>query len=210
MDLHVCSACGRWAGSPDVLADDAVTVCERCGHRQRFVRLPMFALTGASGTGKSTVVSGLAGRLAERVVVLEQDLLWIPELRRPDGEHRAFRCTWARLVAALAQNGRPVLLSGTVVPGQLEVCPQRRFIGDIHYLALVCDGEALAVRLHDRPAWREFDQQRIGQMVEFNEWVREHAPTTTPPMTLLDTTHGDVQVTAAAVRAWVLGKLTSP
>jgi hypothetical protein len=181
-------------------------VCGRCGHRQPFLRLPLFALTGASGTGKSTAVTELADRLSERVVVLEQDLLWIPELQSPADDYRTFRCAWAPMVAAIAQNGRPVLLCGTVVPDQLEACPQRRFIGEIH-LALMCDHAALEGRLLERPAWREFGHDRIDRMTEFNRWIEQHASSTTPPMTLLDTTQVDVVATAAAVRAWVLSHL---
>lgn len=206
MDLNVCSGCGVWSDNPEVSAVEAVMVCQRCGHRQRFLRLPLFAVTGASGTGKSTVVTELGDSLADRVVVLEQDLLWIPELQSPADDYRTFRCAWARLVAAIAQNGRPVLLSGTVLPGQFEACPQRRFIGEIHYLALVCDNAVLEARLRERPAWREFSQDRIDRMTEFNLWIQQHASATTPPMTLLDTSHVEADATAASVRAWVLGR----
>jgi len=207
MDLNVCSACGVWSDTPSVLVTEAVIVCDRCGHRQAFLRLPLFALTGASGTGKSTAVTQLADRLQDRVVVLEQDLLWVPEMQSATDDYRTFRCTWARLVAAIAQNGRPVLLAGTVLPGQLEACVQRRFIGEIHYLALVCDEAELEARLRGRPAWREFGQERIDRMTEFNRWIEQHASTTKPPMTLLDITHVGADSTAASVRAWVLSHL---
>lgn len=207
MDLNVCSACGAWSDSPDVLAAEAVVVCSQCGHRQGFQRLPLFALTGASGAGKSTAVADLGDGLADRVVVLEQDLLWIPELQDPAEEHRVFRCAWARLIAAIHQNGRPVLLSGSVVPGQLEACPQRPFLGEIHYLGLVCDDAELAARLRGRPAWREFSPARIDHMTGFNRWIKQHASLTTPPMTLLDTTHVGPDTTAASLRAWVESRL---
>ncbi|HEV2930030.1 MAG TPA: hypothetical protein VGW74_15160, partial [Propionibacteriaceae bacterium] len=61
-------------------ADEAVLACPACGQQQPFTRLPLFALTGPSGAGKSAIGTALAGRL------------------------------WLRLVAALHQNGRPVLL----------------------------------------------------------------------------------------------------
>jgi hypothetical protein len=46
VDLNVCPACGRWSDDFAVAADEAVLVCPACGHRRRFTRLPLFALTG--------------------------------------------------------------------------------------------------------------------------------------------------------------------
>ncbi|MET0132764.1 MAG: nucleoside kinase, partial [Kibdelosporangium sp.] len=86
-------ACGVRMDVPVVPADEAVVVCEACGHRQPFLRLPMFALTGPSGTGKSTVSRMLAGELGGAVVVLEQDVLWTAGLRDPYHDFQLFRAT---------------------------------------------------------------------------------------------------------------------
>jgi ribosomal protein L32 len=209
VDLNVCPACGEWSDDFAVVADEeAVLVCPACGHRRRFARLPLLALTGPSAAGKSAVGTILAGRL-QQCVVLEQDLLWLPAQLDPADEHRQFRRLWLRLVAALHQNGRPVLLCGTVVPGQLEACPERRLIGEIHYLALVCEDAELEARLRARPAWRAWTDEKIARMLAFNQWVKGNAATTTPPMQLLDTTGRSVEDTAAGVRAWVLQHLVA-
>ena len=208
MDLNVCPACGGWSDDFVVAADEPLLVCPACGHRRRFVRLPLLALTGASGAGKSAVATILAGTL-QQCVVLEQDLLWLPDQLDPADEHRQFRRLWLRLVAALHQNGRPVLLCGTVVPGQLEACPERRLVGEIHYLALVCDDAELEARLRARPAWRAWTDEKVAQMLAFNQWVKRKATTTTPPMQLLDTTGRSVKDSSAGVRAWVLQQLVA-
>jgi len=91
----------------------APLVCDACGHQQEFVRRPLYCLAGPSGTGKSTVGRALLSRLTDRFVVLEQDVLWVPELRDPTEHHHAFRTTWLRLAATIGQSGRPVLLCGT-------------------------------------------------------------------------------------------------
>jgi broad-specificity NMP kinase len=206
VDLNVCPACGEWSDDFVVAADEAVLACPACGQRRLFVRLPLFALTGPSGAGKSAVATILAGQLRQ-CVVLEQDLLWLPDQLDPADEHRQFRRLWLRLVAALHQNGRPVLLCGTVVPGQLEACPERRLVGQIHYLALVCEDVMLEARLRARPPWRGWTQEKVAQMLAFNRWVKDNAATTVPPMQLLDTGGRSVQDSAAGVRAWVLRQL---
>jgi hypothetical protein len=206
MDLNVCPACGAWSDDVVVAGEEAVLACPACGHWWPFRRLPLFALTGPSGAGKSAVGARLVGRL-QQCVVLEQDLLWLPDQLDPADEHRQFRRRWLRLVAALHQNGRPVLLCGTVVPGQLEACPERRLVGEIHYLTLVCDDAELEARLRARPAWRAWSNEKVARMLAFNRWVRRNAAATTPPMGLLDTGGRSVRDSAAAVGAWILRRL---
>lgn len=231
MDPHICTGCGDRADNPVVepahrvvepqqpaarhrpapprsgpAGDEhtgAVLVCARCGHRQPFRRLPLFALTGPSGAGKSTVGRRLLAELAGDAVVLEQDVLWTAGLRDPAGDHAAFRSTWLRMAAMIAQSGRPVVLCGTVVPVQLECHPQRVLFAGIRYLALVCEPVVLAGRLRARPAWRGWDEPRIRETLEFNDWLRAAAPTLDPPVTLLDTTAGPLGDTVSAVAAWV-------
>lgn len=171
-----------------------------CGHRQPFARLPLLALTGPSGCGKSTVARLLVERLSERFVVLEQDVLWQAGLHDPV----RFRSAWLAMAAMIQQNGRPVLLCGTVVPPEFEPLPERALFQEIRYLALTCDPDVLAARLRARPAWREWSEPRIAEMLEYNAWVRAEAASMNPPMRLLDTTTTPVETTAAQVRAWAL------
>jgi len=184
----------------------APLVCHTCGHEQEYVRQPLYCLAGPSGTGKSTVGHALLPRLADRCVVLEQDVLWVPELRDPAGHHRAFRSTWLRLAATIGQSGRPVLLCGTVVPPELEPLPERALFGEVHYLALICRADVLAGRLRARPAWREWDEPRIVEMLEYAAWLDESAATLEPPVELLDTTERSIGETADAVCAWLAAR----
>ncbi|MGH3775226.1 MAG: AAA family ATPase [Pseudonocardiaceae bacterium] len=183
-------------------------VCGECGHRQALARQPLFCLTGPSGTGKSTVARALLPRLSDRFVVLEQDVLWLPELSDSTGEHRLFRSTWLRLASMIGQGGRPVLLCGTVVPPELEPLPERALFSAVHYLALTCRPDVLAQRLRARPAWREWDEPRIAEMLDYASWLAAGAATLSPPVTLLDTTDRSVEATAQDVCSW-LARLTS-
>lgn len=207
LDLLICPACGARSEYPVADPDRPVMTCRECAHRYEFLRLPLFCLSGPSGSGKSTVARNLLHRLRDRMVVLEQDLLWMAGLRDPAEEHRQFRSTWLRLAAMISQNGRPVLLCGTVVPIELEYRAERPLLDRIHYLGLTCEPAALRERLADRPAWRGWDEERIAEALEFNDWLLANAATTSPPVDLLDTTHGDVEQTTDEVHAWVHAKL---
>ena len=205
LDLKICPACGDRADRP--LAEGAELFCALCGHRWPFRRLPLFALTGPSGAGKSTVGPRLAERLSDRVVVLEQDVLWTAGLQDDVDGHPAFRSVWLRMAAMIHQSGRPVVLCGTVVPPEFEHLPERVFFSDIHYLAMVGESEVLRKRLRARPEWREWDEPRIDEMLEFNEWLQANAATTSPPVRLFDTTHVPVDAAVDVAEAWVLGYL---
>ncbi len=98
---------------------------------------------------------------------------------------------------------------GTALPAQFEECPERRYLGAIHYLALVCDDGELVRRLKARPAWRTSASGEFLQgMVAFNAWLKENASRTDPPMTLLDTTHLSLAQSAARVAGWVRSHLS--
>jgi hypothetical protein len=200
LDLRICPACGDLADRPVV--SGAVLRCARCGHEWPFRKLPLFALTGPSGAGKSTMGPLLAARFAGDVVVLEQDILWINALR---DDVTAFRSVWLRMAAMLHQSGRPVVLCGTVAPPEFEPLPERAFFSDIHYLALVGSAESLRARLRARPVWREWDEPRIEEMLEFTDWLRKSAPEL--GVDLFDTTDVSTEATADHVEKWIRARL---
>ena len=104
----------------------------------------------------------------------------------------------------VGQSGRPVVLCGTVIPEQFEVCPERRYFSTLHYLAIVCDDQLLEERLKQRPAWRHSGStESIETMIQFNQWLKEHASTTRPPMTLVDTGYQSIPETVRHVAQWI-------
>ena len=158
--FNVCYACGLYRADKIVEQSEqpgyADAICPVCGHRHRFRQLPLLIVTGASGAGKSTICQQLAGEI-DYAVMLDVDILWRPEFDRPETSYRDFFETWLRMAKNIAQAGRPVVLvgAGVGVPENLAPCVERRYVGAIHYLALVCADDVLATRLHSRPAWRQ-------------------------------------------------------
>jgi hypothetical protein len=200
LDLRIGPACGDRADRPVVAGD--LLRCARCGHERPFRKLPLFALTGPSGAGKSTLGPLLASRFAGEAVVLEQDVLWAGALR---DDVPAFRATWLRMAAMLHQNGRPVVLCGTVAPPEFEPLPERAFFSDIHYLALVAAPASLRARLRARPAWREWDEPRIEEMLEFTAWLQESASEL--GVDLFDTTDVPAEAAADHAEKWIRARL---
>jgi broad-specificity NMP kinase len=198
--FYVCERCGAW--SDQVVVDGDEHVCSECGHRRRFPRLPLYAVTGASGAGKTAVGNRLPAALPE-CVVLEQDLLWRNEYAESADAATAFRRTWLRVAMNIAQGGRSLVLLGTVLPEHFGSQPEMRFFSDIHYLALVCREDELESRLRARPAWRGYDDAKIRRMLDFNNWLLANAQETTPPIALLDTTNDSVEESVRSVAAWV-------
>jgi broad-specificity NMP kinase len=193
--LRVCDNCGEWIDEIIVSAEPAV-VCPFCGRHRPFLRLPLFQVTGASGSGKSVVCSYLPAVLKE-CVVLDQDIL-LSGL--PWEQHRR---NWLRVAMNIHQGERSVVFVATQLPEHYERLPERAWFSDIHYLTLVCDAQSIAERLRGRSPWREVTDQGIEEMQAFNQWLRENAGSTSPPMALLDTTESDPSETVIAVAHWV-------
>ena len=203
--FNVCSACGLYRADKIVEQSEqpgyADAICPACGHRHRFRQLPLLVVTGASGAGKSTVCQQLAGKI-DCAVMLDVDILWRAEFDQPETAYRDFFETWLRLAKNIGQAGRPVVLvgAGVGVPENLEACIERRYLGPIHYLALVCADDVLAARLHSRPTWRQSGSDDFVETQQhFNRWFQRRAPA----IDRLDTTALSVAESTAQAAAWI-------
>jgi len=206
--FNVCPGCGEYSDDKEVIPVPPVAICPHCQYGSPFVLLPLFVVTGASGSGKTTSALKLCRKLKD-VVVLDQDILWNESFNTPDNNYKEFRNTWLRMAKNINQAGRPVVLFGSAIPEQFESLNERRYIEKIHYLTLYCDEEVLRNRLIERPHWRKSGtEENLKNMVEFNNWLKENAEKTEPKMTLLDTTKMDISDTVEAIEKWVVEKLT--
>jgi broad-specificity NMP kinase len=205
--FNVCPNCGLYSEEKSVDLEGPFAICPRCGHGHRFIQLPLFVVTGASGAGKTVVCLELVGRIPE-CVCIECDIFWRPEFATPEDNYRGFRNLCLRVAKNVGQSGRPVVLFGSAIPEQYETCPERRYFTEIHYLALVCEDEALVKRLQGRPGWRKSaEPETLRKMAEFNRWFKENAHNTRPPVTLLDTTGLSIEQSVAHVAGWIRSRL---
>lgn len=205
--FNVCPHCGTYSDAKLINPAGPFAICPACGYAHLFVQLPLFVITGASGAGKTALCLALPPRLPE-CVVLETDILWGVVPATVEDDYRSYANVWLRVAKNVSQAGRPVVLGGSTVPGRFEACPERRYFTDLHYLALVCDDAVLVERLQARPGWRQTgNPEFLASMRAFNRWFQDHAATTHPPMTLLDTSTRTLAETVDHAVAWVRGRL---
>jgi hypothetical protein len=206
--FNACVQCGTYSEEKTIDPSGPYAICPACGYAHRFRQQPLFVITGASGTGKSTATLDLLSCLPE-CVILEVDMFWRPEFATPENEYYDFRNLCLRVAKNVGQSGRPAVLSGTALPKQYEGCAERRYFADSHYIALVCDDDDIVRRLGQRKRWQSQPSVPglIDQMVAFNRWIKDNAAQTSPPLTLLDTSRASPPEVAHAIAGWVRARL---
>lgn len=167
--------------------------CPACGSESWLPASPLFVVTGASGTGKSTITAPLRSLLPE-CLVLETDVTLHVAALGWD----TWRNTWLQLAHAAALGGQVTLLTGSLTPDQLERLPARKLIGPIHFALLDCPDDVLADRLRARPAWRgSSTEAKIIEHQRFEAWLRARI---TPSF---DTSTASAAEVADRIAAWV-------
>ena len=167
--------------------------CPRCGAGSWLPALPLFVVTGASGTGKSTITGPLRALLPGCLVAETDVILHVAALGWD-----TWRNTWLQLAHAVALGGQATVLTGSFAPGQLERLPARKLIGPIHFALLDCPDDVLAGRLRARPAWRGTSSPaKITENQRFAAWLRARV---TPS---IDTSTATPDEVAGRIAAWV-------
>ena len=203
--INVCTQCGEYHADKLIDASGPHAICPSCGHKNFFHRLPLFCLTGPSGSGKTSVCTQMM-HIQKDVIVLESDILWREEFDSPETGWYEYRNLWLRICKNISQSGKPVLLCGSVSPGQFEPCVESRYFSSIHYLALVCNDETLTARLQNRPNWRDTQSEEfVLKQIKWMKWFKntKHEQ----DIELVDTSNSGVEETAKSVRDWIRSKL---
>lgn len=169
------------------------------------MRPPFFAVSGATGVGKSTACAGLP---ALGFVTLDGDLLWRHEYWESGEALAGFYRAWLRFGVLVGQSRHPLVLGTAVIPARWESLVERSYVSEIHYLALVADPDVHRARLLGRDPDGAATDPHFDDYLAFNRWLRDNGPATNPPMTLLDTTDASPAETTAAVAGWIRGRLS--
>lgn len=203
--FDVCVNCGEYDPDKPVDPSGPFVLCPSCGYKREFLMLPLFIITGSSGTGKSVIWNTvLASHNRPDVVYLDSDMLWREEFARTGEKVCEYRDLWLYVCCNISQSGRPVALFGSASPEQFENCRTRKYFSRIHYLALTCDAETLRERLRSRPSWRQSSNPaKIEHHIDWNQRFIENEGRATPEYSTLDTSKRTPQECTQDFMVWV-------
>ncbi len=171
-------------------------LCDICGCQFTKTVLPLFIVTGASGSGKSAIIEPLQHLLTE-YGVFDKDQMWA---RDWDMAYNNF----FRIASALAQGGKKTVIVGTIIPEHLEGLSDRDLVGEIFYINLHTDDETRRTRLLTRRKWGFPDEEFIQEHARFAAWLLLNAETKFDhPMPTFDTTHMSPQEIAEQIADWI-------
>lgn len=160
-------------------------------------KMPLFIVTGSSGSGKTYVINEL------RSIMPEFDIFDPDNLRGfidYDDWPRVLNI-WIRFARNIAESGRMTILCGTIMPWDVEKCVDFHCFSHVYYLNLHCDDDTRERRLLER----NWPDEMIQQYKNFAKRLLEIADEVyTPPMPTIDTTNTHVTEVAAQIKEWVL------
>jgi dephospho-CoA kinase len=160
-------------------------------------KLPLFIVTGSSGSGKTYVMNELRKSLPD-FVVFDLDNLrgFIDYNDWPDVLN-----IWLRFARNIAESGKMTILCGTAMTWDVEKCVDFSYFRHVYYLNLHCDDETREKRLLER----NWSNEMIQEYKNFAKWLIENADKAyDPPMPTVDSTVTDVSEVAAQIKNWVL------
>ncbi len=157
-------------------------------------KLPLFVITGASGSGKTTVILELQRALPE-LIVFDMDFM--------DGVDWEMKGTnWLYVAHCIAAGGRSTVLVGNVHPHQLQSLRLYTFFefSHVHYLILHCDDETRERRLQ----LRGWPTEWIAYSCELDKSLLLYADACNPVAPVIDTTNSpSIKEVAAAIKKWI-------
>ena len=120
---------------------------------------PVFFVSGAFGTGKTTLAPLVAMRLRE-CFVMDVDWLLKPlsrlssrELHIDSGPEGALQDVWVAVAGIAAVGGRSTVIFSPCEPRELEGIPSLKYVGESHWLLLDCADDIIRARLSERRRW---------------------------------------------------------
>ncbi|MGO4530217.1 AAA family ATPase [Paenibacillus sp. 2TAF8] len=155
-------------------------------------KLPLFVITGASGTGKTTVASHVRELLPE-FDVFDMDII-------NNVDWQIAKENWLRVAYSISLSGRGTVLCGTMVPENIASSQYIERFDRIHYVNLHCDDATREMRLQAR-GW---DRNAIEDHRNFANWLLQNADKAfDPAMPTVDTTDLSSEEAAKQIAEWI-------
>ncbi|MGZ4161267.1 MAG: AAA family ATPase [Neobacillus sp.] len=165
-------------------------------------KVPLYIVTGAKGTGKTTIIKELRKLMPEYAVFDYDDIIeFINDDLRKFDKHKLLNI-WLRVARNIAESGRKTIICGIIRPDDVEKCIDFDNFKHVYYLALHCDDQTREIRLQKRKRMTEKKLQRNN---DFAKWLIEIADKYNPPMPIIDTSKTDVTKVAQQIREWIHG-----
>jgi len=203
---NTCYNCGQYRVDKIIEPEGPYAVCPVCGYKHPISYFPLLIVTGASGTGKSTVCSRLAGKLPD-AVILEGDIIWSEVFNQREKNYRDYFELILRICKNIAQSRKHVVVfgSGIGVPENISSCVEARYFSSFKYLCLTCRPEILRKRLESRPEWRRSSNEDfIQEQLRFNEWfVKYGQEADGDAFACVDTSSRSIEDVTSEVSAWI-------
>lgn len=190
---RTCLACGHYRLD---------SRCEHCGVATP-ARLPALVVTGAAGSGKSTVCAALAG--LPGFVFLDGDVL-AAGASAVDGSRRDYEAFWHHVLAVAAEvaaNDLIPVIGCICLPAQVLASSNTGLFTRIGFLALVQEPAGVERRLAHRLG-EVSARQDLGLHQRINDELARTEVPSPHVLHVLDTTAGSVDETVAEARHWVL------
>ena len=194
---HVCPSCGEFALQPPPRGSRDAP-CTACGISIHLLTQPLFIVTGAAGVGKTTLTAAL-GKLLPECAVFDKDLLW-----GRTWLDQFYDC-WLLIAHSEAQQGRPTVICGAIMPGDINKNRERTMVGNVYFLNLHCNDEVREQRLRTRPPWRQSSSDAfIQQHKAFAQWLVDNAAIEfDPPMPIFDNSYTPIEEVAEQIASWI-------
>ena len=162
---------------------------------------PIFFISGAFGTGKTTVAPLVAARLPE-CFVMDADWL-INQLSRLAGRELHIDAgtlpdVWLAIAGVAAMGHRSTVIFSPCEPREIENLSSRALVGESHWLLLDCADELIDARLAKRSGWTE-------ELT--HESLIDAAHLRTLRLPTLHTDKAPPEITADEIVAWVRERL---
>lgn len=164
-------------------------------------KVPLYIVTGVSGSGKTFVAKELR-RIMPDYVVFDYDTVFNVLRNSPEkvDKHQVQKI-WLRVARDIAESGRKTIICGLIKPQDIEICKEIRYFSHIHYLILHCDDQTREMRLSAR---ENMTNKKIQYIKKLAKWFVEIADKYKPPIPIIDTTKTEVSKVAEQIKEWII------